>query len=337
MSSDNRPAHAHHSTDWDVLQDLCGHKPYADRLAASYARLASSETYDGAARRYANKAQACAQCGTYIGMTTDPQTGKAAIAAANFCRLRLCPMCQRRRSLRIFGVTSKILDHIDQTRPGQQRWLLLTLTVRNCSLDALEGNLTHMANGWRALQRRPGYKRRVIGAMRTTEITVNQQTWQVHPHIHVMLAVPPEYMRRKSGLYWTTDQWATQWQTAMGLDYKPVVNVRAIQARSKRAATAEVSKYLAKGSDYLLTDSGDGLGNARTDWLVAGLDAAIHGVRMTSYSGIMLAAQRALAIEDPEDGDLTDDVHGVCAAAIRHYHWRPGVGYVQGGPGRKEE
>lgn len=328
--TDYRPGQADYSMDQDTLQDLCARKPYADRLAASYARLAA-QTGDV---RYTNRAIRCGTCGTYIGMTTDPQTGKAAIAAANFCRLRLCPLCQRRRSLRIFAATSQILDHIDQTRPKQQRWLLLTLTVRNVPLDQLGDQLTAMADGWRAMQRRPGYKRRVLGAMRTTEVTINQQTWECHPHIHIMLAVPPEYMRKRSGLYWSTEQWAAQWRSAMGLTYDPVVDVRAVQERTRRAATAEVAKYLAKGSDYLLDDQGDGLGDARTDWLVQGLDHAIHGMRMTSYSGIMLAAQRALKLADPEDGDLTDDVHGVCAAAIRHYHWRPGVGYVQGGPGR---
>lgn len=71
-------------------------------LAASYARLGDLD-----------RAQLVADCGTYIGIQG---TGEgAAIVEANFCKQRLCPACSWRRSIKIYGATSRILDYIDAT------------------------------------------------------------------------------------------------------------------------------------------------------------------------------------------------------------------------------
>ncbi|MBR2491251.1 MAG: protein rep [Ruminiclostridium sp.] len=59
-------------------------------LAASFERLG-----------YPDRAKLVVECGTYLGIL---DTGEGAkIVEANFCKQRLCPACNWRRSLKIYG------------------------------------------------------------------------------------------------------------------------------------------------------------------------------------------------------------------------------------------
>lgn len=280
-------------------------------LAASYSRIGNTRLAD-----------LVLNCGTFLEIAETEEGAR--IVAANFCKARLCPSCAWRRSLKIYAGTSAILDHIDRTRPGQVKYLFLTLTVRNIPLSDLGHAIDSMAEAYNRLRNNRAWKRRVLGAMRTLEVTLNEETKEAHPHYHFILAVDRQYATKSDETYWTHEDWQNAWKKSARLDYAPNVSIERVKGR--RSGIAEVSKYMAKDSDYLKD------GDAEfTDWAVRGLTDALHGRRLISYTGIMRDAQRDIGMEDPEDGALTDDLRGDIACVIRRYHWSAGLGcYVPG-------
>ena len=79
-----------------------------------------------------------------------PSEGGAApqrLVSANFCRLRMCPVCQWRRSIRWQAKAFQSLTRIMQTYPTK-RWLFLTLTVKNCPLEELRMQIDRMNHGF---------------------------------------------------------------------------------------------------------------------------------------------------------------------------------------------
>jgi plasmid rolling circle replication initiator protein Rep len=291
-------------------------------LAASYARLGDLD-----------RAQLVADCGTYIGIQ---DTGEgAAIVEANFCKQRLCPSCSWRRSIKIYGATSRILDYIDATEGKAVKYLFLTLTVRNVPLPRLSQTIDQMSEAYNRLRNNRAWKRRVLGAMRTLEVTINPETHEAHPHYHLILAVPRSYATKGDKLYWTHADWQRAWQQAARLDYAPQVSIERV--RGRKAGVAEVSKYMAKDTDYLIDSQQAQMGTeeaeALTDYLVSQLTQHLKGRQLVSYTGLLRKAQQALRIKNPEESTLTDEIRGDVTSAIKHYHWSAGLGrYVPGLP-----
>lgn len=267
------------------------------------------------------------QCGTYIGFA-ETSEGRTCIVEANFCKDRLCPACNWRRSLKIYGNTSRILDRLDEKYGKAIKYLFLTLTVRNVPLPRLGEQITAMSDGFKRMTNNRAWKRRVLGCMRTLEITINHETMEAHPHYHLILAVRREYATKGDGTYWNHDQWTEAWRKASRLDYTPNVSIERVKGR--RSGVAEVSKYMAKDADYLVTAWENHLGTeeaeAATDYIVSNLATHMRGRRLISYTGILREAQQELRINDPEAGDLTDNIRGDIVGAIRQYHWHAGLG-----------
>jgi len=305
-----------------ALKKLQDKKNRGYLLAASYERLGDKD-----------RAQLVADCGTYIGIQ---DTGEgAAIVEANFCKQRLCPACSWRRSIKIYGATSRILDHIDATEGKAVKYLFLTLTIRNVPLERLSETIDHMADAYHRMTCNKAWQRRVLGAMRTLEVTINPQTHEAHPHYHLILAVPRSYATKGDKLYWTHADWQRAWQQAARLDYAPQVSIERV--RGRKAGVAEVSKYMAKDTDYLIDSQQAQMGTeeaeALTDYLVSQLTQHLKGRQLVSYTGLLRKAQQALRIKNPEESTLTDEIRGDVTSAIKHYHWSAGLGrYVPGLP-----
>ncbi|MGM9586458.1 MAG: protein rep [Candidatus Limivicinus sp.] len=303
-----------------TLQKLQEKKNRGLLLAACFDRLG-----------YEERARLVLECGTYLGMVE--VEGRAKIVEANFCKQRLCPACSWRRSLRIYSTTSQILDYIDAHE--QVKYLFLTLTVRNIPLYNLGKALDDMAEAFHRLTMNKAWKRRVKGCMRTLEITINRDNMTAHPHYHLILAVDRSYATKSDSTYWTYEDWKAAWVKSARLDYDPQVSIERIKG-GRQKGVAEVSKYLAKDSDYLIDSMQAKMGTeeaeAATDYIVGQLMHQLHGRRLISYTGILRKAQQALRLSNPEEGPLTDTVRGDVAQAIKKYHWNTGLGSYT--PGR---
>lgn len=210
---------------------------------------------------------------------------------ARFCRVRLCPICQWRRSLKTFAQMSKVLDI---AKADGYQFIFLTLTMRNCTADALSDELTHILLSFNRLMKYKDVQKAVKGYYRGCEVTHNIRTDEYHPHLHVILAVRSSYFSRS---YISHDKWVSLWQRALQVEYTPVVDIRKCRGGSR--VTAEACKYAVKPSDVLNFDDWD----MTVDTLMV-LDKALENRRFVGLGGILKEIHKSLHLDDMEEGDL---------------------------------
>lgn len=227
-----------------------------------------------------------------------------------FCHSRLCPLCSWRYSIKNSYEVSKILDTAKNNNDDIE-FLFLTLTVRNVDLKALKSTIKTVH---KAFNRMIQYKRVanvVQGYIRSTEITINQQTNRAHPHIHAVLVVPKGYARRKQlKRYIDVMEWQALWRKALKVDYDPIVNVQKIKARKRKgkkaekselAAAKETAKYQVKSSDYIT-------GDRQRDLLyIEHLEQALANTRQFGYGGILKDIRHDLKLDEREDDLINVD------------------------------
>lgn len=207
------------------------HRSQSDDVADIYA-TADDLTMEKLARRMSK----CSGL-LHFGWVDDTATGesKLKLRDARFCRVRYCPVCQWRRQLMWKAKFLRSLPGIIEQYP-KARWIMLTLTVRNCRVDELRGTLQSMNAGWQRLKQRRDF-RPVHGWIRTTEITRGRDG-SAHPHFHSLLMVPPSMLSGPN--YIKHSRWVELWQQALRLNYAPNVDVRVVKSkRPKPDQTAQ--------------------------------------------------------------------------------------------------
>ena len=262
------------------------------------------------------------------------ETGALTLNRANFCRIRLCPMCQWRRSLRVAAQVQACDTWAQQerARQGKRPWAhyLLTLTVRNVPGPDLTATLDDLTSAWDRFSRRAAVKRAMRGGyVRATEITYNSIAGTYHPHMHILVLCNRSYFVSRD--YLNHDKWQALWRDAARLDYDPQVDVRRCTS-DLSGAVAEVCKYTTKPGSYLLTDNMD-----ETATVVGTLASACNRRRFLALGGEYRRAAQALNLGDPEDGDLVhisaDAGESDAGARLWPYTWYPGPHlYMRGGP-----
>lgn len=289
-------------------------------LAESYKRL-----------DYFGKYESVKDCGTFLEYVHVVDSNKVKVDGklnrANFCKDRLCPMCNWRRSYKIFSQVSQIMSVI----ANKYQFLFLTLTVPNCEGFELKEKIDMLLKSWRKLTMHKKYKEVVQGAFRALEITRNKENGSFHPHFHVVLAVPLDYFVN-SGLYMSHDVWLQMWRKATGDDSIKFVNIKKMRGKKDvegqecsdylASAVAESAKYAVKDSDYIISDDND-----LTDILVYTLSNALHRRQLVNFSGIFAETRRNLNLDDAEDGDLVHidgKIEPSLSYMIVRYGWSTG-------------
>ena len=85
------------------------------------------------------------ECGDTLVFMRNEE-GEKRLHGANFARNRLCPMCNWRRSLKMYSQVSQITDKILTTR--KSRFIFVTLTVKNPDAEHLTETLDLMNKGF---------------------------------------------------------------------------------------------------------------------------------------------------------------------------------------------
>lgn len=291
----------------EVQNKFAPKKRYSQTLAQIYSRL-----------DLGSRSARVDNCGSMLEFHIYEDGAK--LHYANFCKDRLCPMCNWRRSLKIF---SQVSDCMNILQSQNYRFLFLTLTIKNVSAEDLPGAVDHMLNGWYTLQKNKIFKDRVLGSFRTLEITRNAEDGTFHPHLHVILVVDYTYFHDK---YLKTKEWVDLWMECAELDYKPIVDIRSIKSgpNGLSKAVAEVSKYAVKGSDYLSSNF-----DTMTE-SVSALLSALTRRRLCAFCGVFEKARKQLQMDDIENGDLvhlSSDLREDVALMIVKYHWKGGIYY----------
>ena len=276
-------------------------------------------------------------CGTHIYFDVyENNNGKEImkVRRTESCRVRLCPLCTWRRSIKIQVHTRKILECMQQEK--EYGYILLTLTVPNVSGENLSDTLTNMMKAWDRFQHYVKFKNAVKGWYRGLEIThnvnKNSNSYDTyHPHFHCILAVNKSYFTNNNN-YINHDVWLSMWQRAMRNKNITQVDVRRVKSKSGTAntgdmiitAVCEVAKYTVKSSDYILPKDWKMSCNA-----VRVLDKALANRRLVAYGGIMKYWHKKLNLDDEIDGDLTEDETEIYGKVKRHVCAVWDVGYQQ--------
>ena len=320
-------------------KDWRGKKLLSQKLVKSYKRLAEKNKIRAEKKYYLSKAARVTNCTDKIYFKGTAESKR--LYKASFCRIRLCPICMWRRSLKVFGQVSKIMTQIEEYY--DYRYLFLTLTVKNVSGKDLDSTTTALL---KAFQRMIDYKEisnTVHGWFRALEVTHKFKQGDFHPHIHAVLAVSPTYFQPQSFQYITQARWTEYWQKALnsiGYDFgkHTVVNIKKVKNKTSEKSKkpgyskviAEISKYTVKSVDYLHPSDNNKKYQDYTDNAVVVLDKALHKRRLIAFGGRFKKIHAALNLDDPTEGNLVitdnEELRDDIAEVIFAYRWSVGSG-----------
>ena len=316
----------------EVTEKFQPRKEKSFDLSEVYFRL-SADDEEELAPYWMKKGSRTEECASFLewGFEIYADGSKAENAKlhrANFCKDRLCPMCAWRRSYKIFGQVSQIMELIGQ----KYKYLFLTLTVPNCSGEYLSETVDRLNSAFRRLIQYKRLKKVLKGYFRALEVTYNKDSDTYHPHFHCILAVPLSYLTSRD--YIQHGEWLSMWQKAYKDESIQFVNIQVCKekytdeennARSYLgSAVAEVTKYAVKDKDYLLPDMEQSKKVVRT------LSLALENRRLASFSGCFKKAFKDLRLEDAEseEADLVhigDKLNPALSWLIVRYGWSCGV------------
>lgn len=269
------------------------------------------------------------ECGTFLEYKKY-KDGRMRLNKANFCKVRLCPMCSWRRSLKIYGQVSKVMNYAEDNKDYD--YIFLTLTVKNCTGDELKDTIDLLMNGFNSMTKRKMYKNSIKGHFRALEITHNLINDTYHPHFHCILAVNKSYFNSRD--YISQREWTSLWKDVLKVDYTPIVDVRRFKDRKGKGISksiAEVAKYTVKDKDYIVRDELGEVIEKLTDDAVLILDHALANRRLIAYGGELKEIHKLLDMDDCEDGDLVntdnEELREDLEYVIERYSWN--IGYKQ--------
>lgn len=295
-------------------------------------------------------------CGSWLKFLqckNDPENHPKTLADARFCKDPFCDMCAWRRSMKYSQQLDQLLTAVNTKRRGLA-WVFLTLTVRNVSCqpngyvknedtNELRQALDEMMESWNRFAKDRQFKKRVIGWIRSLEVTVNNDVndkeWYgtYHPHFHVLMCVErSRYFKRGTELYMEQGDWIKLWRRCAKLDYDPRVHVEKVKRiqtfkemsevsaqklKTIKSPVLEVAKYPLKMAD-IFTDAKyrklkSGKKKRVASWDVDELTAkgrlwdlsvALRKRRMLAFGGLIKKVRQELKQRDL-DSEKVDLIH----------------------------
>src|SRR5690625_3620353 len=197
-------------------------------------------------------------CAEILEFKESRETGERKLYRVWFCKSRLCPMCNWRRTMKHGIQTQKVVAEVVRVKP-KARLMFITLKVKNLyDGEELNKSLSEMAQGFRRMMQYVNVAKNLVGFMRATEVTVNEIDNSYNQHMHVLLAVESTYFKNTEN-YISQKHWTSFWKRAMKLDYDQIVDVRAIKPKNKhksdiKSAIDETAKYTVKHTDFMTDD-----------------------------------------------------------------------------------
>lgn len=205
-------------------------------------------------------------CSNYLLFKRYVEENILRLHRAYFCRNRLCPICNWRKSMKLFAQMQKTTDYLMAEFPTD-RYLFLTLTVKNVTAAELSDTIDQMNNGFKYLVNKglnnasaKKVKANLMGYAKAMEIKYDSEEFiteemfkkaktyyakkglkissrnpnydMYHPHFHVLLMVKGEFFAGRN--YIKQAEWTGIWRDCMKLDYDPVVDIRVVKPNKER-------------------------------------------------------------------------------------------------------
>ena len=263
-------------------------------------------------------------CGTLLEFAHALDHGKidphGTLVNANFCKDRLCPMCAWRRSRKVFGQVSRVMEKIQD----KYKFLFLTLTVRNVPAESLSDALNRLNSAFNQLMRQKLVKKVVKGYFRALEVSYNHNSKTYHPHFHCVLAVPKGYL--SNGDYISRDKWLELWRKCYKDDSITQVDIRVCRNKNSSVNDADISSAVAEVAKYAVKQKI----NTLPDEAIKVLALSLKGRRLAVFGLAFRKVYDELGLEDAEsesadlvhlDGKLDPNL----AYMIVRYEWTCGA------------
>lgn len=299
----------------EILYTALENITYYKRLSIETADILKE--YGAINAEWRERAQKMDYCGTRLAFDDG---GK--LISANFCRQRVCPCCQRRRSLKVKSDFYRIQDALRGCA-----WVHLVLTVPNVCADELSRTIDDMQRCSSRFFRIDDIKRAFLGAARCTEVSFNAKVNTYHPHFHCLVAVKKSYFSSRN--YLSRDKLRRLWAACWSLRHTKVENAKDTDikyqaglfessellqvyiAKADDGAVAEIAKYAVKPLELDLPAP---IRYTVLTWLLR----ALHGRRLIQTYGIVKQTAADLKINlnaEPEDEEPLDRTN------VRCYNW----------------
>ena len=237
-------------------------------------------------------------CGTQLQFTKTNENGAAVyhLTGANFCRQRICPMCQFRRAEKLFIQMFNVVKHLE----GQYRFLHLVLTIPNCDTggELVEG-IKLLYASFSKFYKYKEVKQAFKGCLRCLEISYNYENNSFHPHLHCLIAVNNSYFN-DTRVYLSYDKIRQLWTKACKADKPLQIYIRACKVGDYEGV-AEVCKYSVKPLD--LTKSDNDIQNLT---IVMTLFHTLKGMRFLQKYGVIKSTFSELY--GCNDDEYVDDI-----------------------------
>jgi plasmid rolling circle replication initiator protein Rep len=269
-------------------------------------------------------------CGTMLEFRRYDD-GKSKLAKGNFCKVRLCPLCNWRRSNKIFGQVSRIMEYL-QTQ-YDYRFVFITLTVKNCVGSDLSSTIKKLLYDFQNLVKLKSFDC-FKGFIRVLEVTYSKKDDTYHPHLHCIFAVNKSYFKKSD--YISHKKLRMIWRDVCGLDYLPQCSIEKVKnketgedsGKAINSAVAECTKYAVKETDYLeiYRDKERKIRDIHRICLVVDtLYRAMNNIKLLGLGGCFKQAKEALHLGDAEDGSLCDELRSDVKYVIEKYQWSAGL------------
>lgn len=242
------------------------------KISKLYYFLFQNETNSELKKRYEQKSKEIENCGNLLTEFIDTMERPPVIRyTAYFCHNRFCPLCLYKTSKLTFKL---ILDIVNHPKAKDCSFLFMTLTVKNCKESELSETIDLLLKSYNKLitNKKQQFAKRFLGTFKVLESTYNRKNKTYHPHLHILVMIDKSYFK-DTKKYLNKTKLIEIWQKALGVDYKPSVDIRATyNAESK--TVAEVSKYTVKSSEIVNAD------------ILKTYDKAFFKRRLKSFTGL---------------------------------------------------
>lgn len=242
------------------------------------------------------KAETLLNCGDFLEVSI--LENKKRLTGANFCKSRLCPICEFNLSRKHFRELVAIVNH---EKMQNQKFVFVTLTLKNCNAFEFENTINAMNKAFLTLSSNKTslFKNAFNGWCKKLEVTCNEKLETFHVHFHILASVDADYFQKSNKKYLTQKKLCEHWQKALKVDYLPICDIRAVTSKNitkserktkieKYSSLAEISKYTTKTMQV------------KNPKVLQILNKVLKGKRLFDYAGNFKAIRKELKISESE-------------------------------------
>lgn len=306
-----------------VIREMQQHWQIKDQLCSALWNSRESDLISRAEKMYG--------CGRQVTYALN-NSGEVRLHDATFCRQRICPVCQWRRSLKVWAIMQAALESLGE----EYRYILITCSRPNCSADELGREISVLTKASDMMFKEERIKKAAKGFYRALEVTIAPNTHLFHPHLHIMVAVRKSYFTSRT--YVRQDEWCEIWDRCNGWDsekmgYNLNLDVRRLTSeRGVNAGLAEVCKYCVKPMSMYNPERSRGENEQLMVELAAACNRQMSGRRLMRTQGVVADAVRATTKQKSADEALNGDDYEIDSQheeIVQLLHYEINDGYYE--------